>query len=202
MAALAAALDTDVGNVEKRGVFVCTSGTRPGSPSTGWCIYETDTFLYRCWSSTLSLWVPYGNTGNLTWTPSLTATSVNPTLGSGSVRSGKYCWLPGGFVTASWYVQFGTSGTAAGTGQYQISLPVTAAVDRGGSAQEADGVGKILDASPSTNYPTIWYVPGSAPTLVVGVSCSANASVNNTSPMAWTVSDHLSGTITYRAVVP
>jgi hypothetical protein len=186
----------------QQGVIVCTSGTRPGSPLNGMCIFETDTSLFRSYSTARVEWVPYGTNGNLTWTPTLSATTTPPTMGTGAVRTGKYTWLPGGYVCASFYIQFGTSGVAAGTGQYQVTLPVTAQVDRGGTAQEADGVGKINDASPSTNYPVIWYLPGSAPTLVVGVSTSANASVTQASPMAWAINDHLSGTVTYRAVVP
>lgn len=43
LAALANALNTDVGNVAKTGIIVCTSGTRPASPVEGQHIWQTDT---------------------------------------------------------------------------------------------------------------------------------------------------------------
>lgn len=60
------------------------------------------------------------------YTPELTAGTVNPTLGSGSSTSGKWCRL-GDFVYAIGDIRFGTAGTAAGTGTYRISVPFPAA---------------------------------------------------------------------------
>jgi len=58
-----------------------------------------------------------------TYTPSLTATSVNPNVGSTAVRDGQYQVVDGrcrGRATV--YAQ--GSGIAAGTGSYRVSLPV------------------------------------------------------------------------------
>lgn len=63
-----------------------------------------------------------------TYTPVLTASSVNPTMGSGSSAFGRYMRI-GNFVVVWGQVVFGTSGVAAGTGDYRISLPVTAVLD-------------------------------------------------------------------------
>ena len=60
-----------------------------------------------------------------TWTPTLTASTTNPTLGTGSSQTGRY-----GRVNKSVYgqgqISFGTAGVAAGNGFYYISIPVTA----------------------------------------------------------------------------
>lgn len=58
------------------------------------------------------------------WTPALTASVSNPTLGTGSSTTGVYFRL-GRLVIAYGRVLFGTSGAAAGSGTYQLSMPVT-----------------------------------------------------------------------------
>jgi hypothetical protein len=61
------------------------------------------------------LFVPY--------TPALTASSVNPTMGTGATATGMYTRL-GDLVVAYGDIRFGTAGFAAGTGTYRIGLPV------------------------------------------------------------------------------
>jgi hypothetical protein len=63
-------------------------------------------------------WAPY--------TPQLTSTLTNPTLGSGAVQNGTYL-VQGDLVHWRAFIQFGTSGVGAGTGTYQVSLPLPAA---------------------------------------------------------------------------
>lgn len=60
-----------------------------------------------------------------TYTPTLTATVTNPTLGSGATSSGRYA-QSGKLVFVTVLILFG-SGMTAGSGTYQIALPVTAA---------------------------------------------------------------------------
>lgn len=56
------------------------------------------------------------------YTPALTASSSNPTMGSGSVAVGRY--VQDGETISGWArIVFGT-GMAAGSGTYRISLPV------------------------------------------------------------------------------
>jgi hypothetical protein len=62
------------------------------------------------------------------WTPTLTAVTTDPTLGTGSVQEGRFLRM-GPTVFARGYIKFGTSGTAAGSGLYRISLPVDCATD-------------------------------------------------------------------------
>lgn len=68
-----------------------------------------------------------GYTGAWTsWTPALTASTTNPTLGTGGSTSGKYVKI--GRTVMGWgYIKFGTSGQAAGSGTYLVSLPVAQA---------------------------------------------------------------------------
>ena len=60
-----------------------------------------------------------------TYTPALTAGTTNPTLGTGSIAEGRYC-QEGKHVYGDLIIKFGSSGVAAGTGNYFVSLPVAA----------------------------------------------------------------------------
>ena len=61
------------------------------------------------------------------WVPVLTALTTNPTLGTGSIQSGRFVQDPRTRTVQGWgIIQFGTSGAAAGSGIYEISLPVPA----------------------------------------------------------------------------
>ena len=56
------------------------------------------------------------------YTPALTAVTTNPTLGTGSFQEGRYQLLQKrAFVEGA--IFFGSSGAAAGTGAYRISVP-------------------------------------------------------------------------------
>ena len=48
-------------NTDVKHVLVVTSGTRPGSPSAGQVIFESDTALYYGWNGTA--WAPIGGAG-------------------------------------------------------------------------------------------------------------------------------------------
>jgi len=48
-------------NTDVKHVLIVTSSTRPGSPSSGQVIYETDTTLYFGWNGTA--WAPIGGAG-------------------------------------------------------------------------------------------------------------------------------------------
>ena len=48
-------------NTDVKHVLVVTSGTRPGSPSAGQVIFESDTTLYYGWNGTA--WAPIGGAG-------------------------------------------------------------------------------------------------------------------------------------------
>ena len=77
------------------------------------------------------------------YTPTLTASSVNPTLGSGSSATGYYKRL-GRRVFGYLDITFGSSGAAAGTGYYGVLLPVQPA-----NRDQPIGIGYILDSDDS-----------------------------------------------------
>lgn len=89
-------------------------------------LYETDTDRLMV-STNGSTWTQVMDIASWqTYTPTLTATTSNPTLGSGSAQTGRYTRL-GNTIIGQARVAFGTSGVAAGSGEYRVSLPVTSA---------------------------------------------------------------------------
>jgi hypothetical protein len=58
------------------------------------------------------------------YTPVLTGSTTNPTLGTGGVIFGKYMQV-GKTISVFGAYKFGTSGFTTGSGTYNISLPVT-----------------------------------------------------------------------------
>lgn len=72
------------------------------------------------------------------YTPALTASTTNPSLGAGTAE-GRYLRV-GNWLFGTIAVQFG-AGMSAGSGQYFISTPVTAR-----SATVVSGSGRIVDA--------------------------------------------------------
>jgi hypothetical protein len=137
----------------------------------------------------------------VTWTPVLTASTTNPTLGSGSTASGNYTQI-NKLVIANFLFGFGTSPTA-GSGTYQISLPITPKTTSQVFQQNELGSILLRDASTqsagfaygyitNTNYFIMAYQP---PTYFV----TALANVTNAAPWTWAASDTLSGQIIYEA---
>lgn len=86
--------------------------TQPVAPAVG--DYGT-----AAWAANLLVWLG-GDTRS--YTPTLTATTTNPTLGSGSSQIGRYTQV-GKLVVGEANVTFGASGVAAGNGVFLISLP-------------------------------------------------------------------------------
>ena len=100
-------------------------------------------------STGLEWQTPGGSFGTwTTWTPTLTASTTNPTLGTGSITAGRYV-QNGKVVTAVAYIQFGSSGAAAGTGSYRVSLPVNATAY---TRSYGMGSGAFIDVSAANGY--------------------------------------------------
>ena len=77
------------------------------------------------------------------YTPALTAVTVNPTLGTGSFAGGTYQLIQKrAFVEGA--IFFGSSGAAAGTGAYRISVPSAVSIK---SSNSPIGFGLFYDAS-------------------------------------------------------
>ena len=63
----------------------------------------------------------------LSYTPVLTATTTDPTLGTGSSSVGGYSRIQN-LIVYRFSIAFGSSGVNAGSGSYEVSLPVNAVV--------------------------------------------------------------------------
>lgn len=88
------------------------------------------------------------------YTPSLTASTTSPTLGTGSTATGRYKQV-GKIVTGWAKLTFGTSGINAGTGIYRISLPIAAA----SADDQVCGAGILQDSSANTAYTIVPHIP-------------------------------------------
>lgn len=182
---LASGVDTKVS-----GVILCTSGTRP-TTREGAVIYETDTD--RMAKYTGSAW-EYLAGSRISYTPTLTASTSNPTLGTGSSRFGWYSYIPGPCIVFSFHILFGSSGVGAGSGGYSVSLPVTAGTPTAGG-NLAIGSIMLADASAGTfKTGSIFLVNGAT---TCSMLAEGSALVNNGSPWVWAAGDYLSGTVTY-----
>lgn len=103
----------------------------------------------------------------IAWTPVLTASTTNPTLGTGSSQTGVYMRI-GRLIFAQGRILWGTGGTA-GSGTYAISVPVngTAAGFASGGVSSRiggfiiPGLGMAIPASAST----MSFYPGNSNTL-------------------------------------
>ena len=181
--------------VARQVVITCTSTTRPASPDEGMTIFETDTDRVLLWNGTAWLvvtepWQAY--------TPVLTATTTNPTLGTGSTASARY-QRQYGVVAYQGIIQFGTSGTAAGTGDYRISLPVTAQT---GITNRRLGTVTAYDNSTAEVNVAVAYLVSSTTAGVLyasGHPKGAIAYYGASTPISWAASDAIEFTLTYEA---
>ena len=178
----------------EQAVISCTSGTRPASPNAGMMLYETDTDRYVRRNGANSAWEYWGGSRVL-YTPTLGATTTPPTLGSGSSAQGWYVYLPGPSVHFVFVIRFGTSGAAAGSGSYTVTLPVTSAIPLGSAVHSAVGSLMLADASSSGFQVGSTFNPGTSTSILQMIS--GNAPITNAAPWVWANSDYLSGSITY-----
>lgn len=81
-------------------------------------VAATKSYYGRVNGAWVVFWRPW-----TTWTPTLTALATNPSLGSTGVALGKHCVI-GGTVHAQGRFSFGGTGVSAGSGEYQVALPV------------------------------------------------------------------------------
>lgn len=137
------------------------------------------------------------------YTPILTAATTNPTLGTGATQAGRYMRI-GKTVLFAAYIKLGTSGVAAGSGFYSISLPVGVAnatvkylvpvlLLDSSSGTYVDATGQIEPGG--TVITRIRYGGG------VGAIASTTSSttVGDTTPWTWAAGDELIVTGVYEA---
>jgi len=140
------------------------------------------------------------------YTPTLTASTTNPTLGSGSSATGYYKRL-GHRVEGYASILFGSSGVAAGTGYYGFLLPVEP-VNR----NHAIGIGYLVDNSDNVRFlvasaavsPPLW--AANTKKAIILVSNAAGAGfftganpVGAAAPWTWAENDQLLVTFSYEA---
>ena len=130
------------------------------------------------------------------YTPALTAVTTNPTLGTGSFQGGSYQLLQKrAFVEGAIY--FGSSGAAAGTGNYRISVPSAVSIK---SNNAPIGFGLFYDASAGfIFYPMqAFYISATTFQLVVASPAYSAASVlSSTVPVVPANSDQIRYTLCY-----
>ena len=126
-------------------------------------------------------------------TPTLTAVTTNPTMGTGALRTGGYEQV-GKRVTCRGHIKFGTSGAAAGSGIYEVSLPVTAKSLSPGRQQ---GSLTVFDNSGNDFADGAVFIESGA-TTKARFSIDSTV-VTNAWPWTWANLDQIDFTITYEA---
>lgn len=82
-----------------------------------------------------------------TYTPVVTASTTNPTLGANSIQNGRWTRI-GREIHVTGFVNFGGAGFAAGSGDYRVSLPVDVVT----SGVSLLGNATFEDSSPAGYY--------------------------------------------------
>ncbi|GGV34269.1 hypothetical protein GCM10010182_67700 [Actinomadura cremea] len=175
---------------------VASAATRPAIPLNGERIWRTDTANIEVYDGSTWREVAHRGGGGSAWTtytPALTATSSNPTLGTGSTAQGRYIRY-GRTVHVEVIIKFGTSGMSAGSGFYEISLPVTARTQTIG---RRTGSAYVYDNS-ANDYEDAGAFINAGDTTKVRLAVSGSV-VFNRVPWTWAASDELGFTITYEA---
>jgi hypothetical protein len=132
-----------------------------------------------------------------TYTPTLQATTTNPTLGTGAVAAGHW-WRSGHWIEGFARFEFGTS-MNAGSGTYYISVPfqpditLMGSSGTGGAAQRC-AFGRVRDLDTGANSNTVvgqFRTESGTHYLWFSTNGSIN-SVSHNSPVPWATGDLIS----------
>jgi hypothetical protein len=124
-----------------------------------------------------------------TWTPALTATTTNPTLGTGGSTTGRWGRVQK-IVVGHAQITFGTAGTAAGSGLYYVSTPTTAQ----NAGNMPVGVWTTYDGTATWQTGILQLDTSNRFRLMYG-----GTFVSNTTPWAWGTNDQIWLSFTYEA---
>jgi len=124
-----------------------------------------------------------------TYTPTLTASTTNPTLGTGSSASGKYGRV-NKLVYGQGQINFGSAGVVAGSGFYFVSLPITAL-----ASGQVIGQFQIYDSSAGAVY--LGTVISDTTTRGIMYYGAPSTVVTNSTPMVWAANDFIRYTFQY-----
>ena len=134
------------------------------------------------------------NTIGAAWvdfTPTLTASTTNPTLGTGSSATGRYGQV-NKIVCGQGQINFGTAGVSGGSGFYFVSLPITAQ-----STGKVIGQIQFFDASTVGVY--IGTLISDTTTRALMYVGNPASPTSNTAPFTWAASDFIRYTFQYEA---
>lgn len=133
----------------------------------------------------------------LSYTPELTASVVNPTLGAGSTAIGRYTRF-GRTIHGNARIQFGSGGgAAAGSGTYFISLPTGRDEQSPYDISAACGSGDIFDISPGERHIVVPRLTTTSTTTVVLSYHGTTGVVTAVAPFTWAAGDTISICFTY-----
>lgn len=129
-----------------------------------------------------------------TWTPALTASVTNPTLGTGSAAVGRYGRI-NKTIFGQLGINFGTAGVAQGSGFYFVSVPFTTQ-----ATGTTIGHGYIFDASASLIRHVVALMDNTS-RMGLWIDNSTNFAVSATNPFAggFAASDQIRVVFEYEA---
>lgn len=137
---------------------------------------------------------PLGVDAWTSYTPTLTASTTNPTLGSGSTQAGAYTRI-GRIIIGRARIQFGTSGVAVGSGTYRISIPV-APISAG---EVIVGTGRFYDISADDLWVLSAHIEGAGSYVVMSFTSTGTYVVGSAAPVVPAASDILMVNFTYES---
>ena len=182
--------------IDEDTIEILTSGSRPTDPYRGQMIFETDTNKYVARSVT-DAWidaVPLGAWQD--YTPTITATTLSPTLGAGAVIAGKYTRV-GRIIFGNVRIKWGGAGLAQGSGTYRISTPVVA-VTPGAVPGFVVGSAYGFDSNTS-NLETFVSIIETGVTTGISMAWSGGLLVGGGSPWNWDSNDEITLNFQYEA---
>ena len=128
------------------------------------------------------------------YTPALTATITNPTLGTGSTAQGAYTRI-NKLVIGMAYFAFGSSGTNAGSGDYSVSLPITSVA----SSALNRGFTWLYDASAATGWAAVNQISTTTTLIMYKATGDATIAIGSANPFAWAANDQIRVQFIYEA---
>lgn len=129
-----------------------------------------------------------------TWTPVLTASTTNPTLGTGSTATGRYGRI-NKTVFGQLNITFGTAGVNQGVGFYFVTVPITTQ-----ASGTTIGHGYVFDASASLVRHVVALMDNTT-RMGLWIDNSTNFAISATNPFAggFAASDQIRVVFEYEA---
>lgn len=136
-----------------------------------------------------------------TWTPTWTADTTNPTLGSGNVLEGKYLRLWPKMIIGFIRLDVGTTSFAAGSGLYRFAPPATMAPELSnfhGFMPVGKAILRDFDTPNNTTACQVMYeMQGSSSLNLLTIKKHDGDSWRNTTPFTLAQGDQLSAYFMY-----